>query len=88
MNSFLRIYLHVCIGEHSSCGSWCRGNEEGYKHKALPYGKPLDDRDLREALQSLMEKFSSKSSELAYMGSTQPNESFNYMAASKAPKRL
>lgn len=75
-------------GEHSSCGSWCRGNEEGYKHKALPYGKPLDDRDLREALQSLMEKFSSKSSELAYMGSTQPNESFNYMAASKAPKRF
>lgn len=86
-NALSSIVPHL-YGEHSSCGSWCRGNEEGYKHKALPYGKPLDDRDLREALQSLMEKFSSKSSELAYMGSTQPNESFNYMAASKAPKRF
>ncbi|XP_061183916.1 uncharacterized protein LOC133192080 isoform X3 [Saccostrea echinata] len=75
-------------GEHSSCGTWCMGKEEGYKHKALPYGKPLDDKDLRVALQSLMEKFIPRSSELANMGSTQSNESFNHMAASKAPKRF
>ncbi|XP_048749762.1 uncharacterized protein LOC125647095 [Ostrea edulis] len=75
-------------GDHSDCGTWCRGNEEGYKHQALPYGKPLDDQDLRVALQSLMNKFTLKATELANMGSTQPNESFNNMASSKAPKRL
>ncbi|XP_055999188.1 uncharacterized protein LOC125656742 [Ostrea edulis] len=28
-------------GEHHGCGSWCKSEKTNYKHKNLPYGKPL-----------------------------------------------
>lgn len=63
------------------------GNEEGYKYKVLLY-KFFDDRDFREVLQFLMEKFSLNLFELVYMGFIQLNESFNYMVVLKVLKRL
>lgn len=46
------------------------------------------DQSLRVALESLMNKYTQKADELVDLGSTQNNENFNHMVASKAPKRL
>jgi hypothetical protein len=54
----------------------------------LPYGKPLTDQQLRNALETLFSKYAAKADDLATLGSTQVNENFNHMVASKAPKRL
>ena len=59
-----------------------------YKPRNLPYGKPLTNQPLRNALETLFSKYAAKANELAAMGSTQINENFNHMVASKAPKRL
>ncbi|XP_062566154.1 uncharacterized protein LOC134228511 [Saccostrea cucullata] len=75
-------------GEHDECGTWCRSQKTNYKPKNLPYGKPLSDQPLRVALESLINKYIQKADELVDLGSTQNNENFNHMVASKAPKRL
>lgn len=67
---------------------WCKSDKTNYKPKNLPYGKPLSDQSLRVALESLMNKYTQKADELVDLGSTQNNENFNHMVASKAPKRL
>ena len=76
------------IGDHSMCGSWCKGDNTGYKPMNLPYGKPFTCQSLRVNLEKLFEKYAGKASELVLMGSTQLNENFNHMVSSKAPKRL
>ncbi|XP_062572926.1 uncharacterized protein LOC134234892 [Saccostrea cucullata] len=75
-------------GEHESCGQWCHAADEGYKPKKLPYGKPLTDPNLKEALGDLMTKYALKSANLSKLGSSQANESFNQMVSTKAPKRF
>ena len=77
------------FGEHGKCGSsWCGflQNREGYKHKSPPHGKGLVGPKLREDLTSLFKVYASKAAMLAPVGSTQANESFNPVVASKAPK--
>jgi hypothetical protein len=46
----------------------------------------LSDQPLRDALGVLLKKYSSKADSLATLGSSQVNENFNEMVASKAPK--
>lgn len=75
-------------GEHSECGTWCRSDKTNYKPNSLPYRKPLSDQSLQVALESPMNKYTQKADELVETGSTQINESFNLMVASKASKRL
>ncbi|XP_055999332.1 uncharacterized protein LOC125677071 [Ostrea edulis] len=82
-----KIVPHL-YGEHEYCGTWCRSENTNYKPRNLPYGKPLSCTLLREALEGLLKKYSSKADELAMMGSTQVNENFNHMVSAKAPKRL
>lgn len=82
-----KIVPHL-YGEHDKCGVWCRSEKSGYKPRNLPYGKPLTDQPLRVALEDLFKVYVGKVEELATLGSTQTNENFNHMVASKAPKRI
>lgn len=82
-----KIVPHLYV-EHSECGTWCKNDKTNYKPKNLPYGKPLSEQSLRVALESLMNKYTQKADELVDLGSTQNNENFNHMVASKAPKRF
>lgn len=79
---------NLISGEHDKCGVWCRSEKSGYKPRNLPYGKPLTDQPLRVALEDLFKVYVGKVEELATLGSTQTNENFNHMVASKAPKRM
>ena len=77
--------------EHGICGSsWCGvlQNREGYKHKSLPHGKDLKGPKLREDLTSLFKVYASNAAMLAPFGSTQANESFNHVVASKSRHAL
>nr|XP_034337052.1 uncharacterized protein LOC117692638 [Crassostrea gigas] len=82
-----KIVPHL-YGEHDKCGAWCRSEKSGYKPRNLPYGKPPTDQPLRVALEVLFKVYVGKVEELATLGSTQTNENFNHMVASKAPKRM
>lgn len=55
-----------------------------YKH--LPNGKALQDEDLRQTLEDVSLKLKNRSVQLTKLGSSQANENFNHMMASKAPK--
>ena len=55
-----------------------------YKH--LPQDKPLQSDALRNELKEITKKLQKRASELTCMGSTQANENFNNIVASKAPK--
>ena len=84
-NGLIAVVEHM-FGNHSSCKEWCGylQDPEKYKHCNLPYGKDLSDEALHK---SLTEIFSSlDANKLAFLSSTQSNESFNNTVASKAPK--
>ena len=78
------------FGEHNECGSWCgyNKNQDSYFHKNLPHGKDLSSDALRKELQVIFSAYGDNSNKLAQQGSSQVNESFNQMVASKAPKSL
>lgn len=59
---------------------------EGYKPKNLPYGKYLQGNGILTDLQKVFEYFLNNVDRLLNMGSTQANESFNNIVASKHPK--
>ncbi|XP_046406334.1 uncharacterized protein LOC124171235 [Ischnura elegans] len=73
---------------HRDCGSWCGyvKDPESYVHKGLPKGIGLVGERLHSELQNVFQKFASNSDCLAPCGSTQCNENFNAIVASKAPK--
>jgi hypothetical protein len=82
-----QIVPHI-FGEHEKCDKWCdyRKDPSTFRFKCLPYGKPLTDEALRQDLTKLLDRYAAKSSDMASLGSSQINESFNHMVASKAPK--
>ena len=56
-------------------------------YSSLPGGRRLEDKQLQETLTSFMEsQVCQKSEMLSNLGSTQANENFNNIVASKAPK--
>ncbi|XP_043289040.1 uncharacterized protein [Venturia canescens] len=61
-------------------------NEILYVHNGLPNGEPLTDPNLRAKLTPIFEKYAKNANKLAPCGSSQPNESFNSIVASKHPK--
>ena len=76
------------FGEHDDCDSmWCKfkANPKS-KHNSLPFGKPLADKSLQLALEKVIGTYRKNAGKLASLGSTQSNESFNRIVASKAPK--
>ena len=82
-------------GEHTACEDWCAfkkdpakydHNPSNFRYKSLPYKKPLQCPRLRATLEGMVSVYKNKASSLAVLGSTQANESFNNIVASKAPK--
>lgn len=89
LNSRLDSIVPHLYGEHDLCSSdWCTYQQDPskYKYKHLPNGKPLSDECLRQTLQEISEKLKRRSSQLINLGSSQANENFNHIVASKAPK--
>ncbi|XP_069140965.1 uncharacterized protein [Argopecten irradians] len=67
-------------------GSWEIDRASGLKYNSLPYGKPLTDKKFQNSLQNIFEKYKKQADKLAFASSTQSNENFNNIVASKAPK--
>ena len=83
----LRAIPRHMFGDHSECGRWCGATHNAeYKFSSLPYGKPLEDVNLKEELVNIFDIFALNADRLAPGGSTKVNESFNNIVASKAPK--
>ena len=57
-----------------------------YRFKSLPGGKPFNNKELRKELEELVIRYQRRSNNLVNLGSTQANENFNHIVASKAPK--
>ncbi|CAC5417983.1 unnamed protein product [Mytilus coruscus] len=77
------------FGQHQSCNnSWCKFlDNPNEKFSSLPHGKTLSDGALQNALRSVFTTYAGNAGKLSSLGSTQPNESFNRIVASKAPKQ-
>ncbi|CAC5378288.1 unnamed protein product [Mytilus coruscus] len=75
--------------QHQSCNnSWCKFlDNPNEKFSSLPHGKPLSDGALQNALRSVFTTYAGNAGKLSSLGSTQQNESFNRIVASKAPKQ-
>ena len=82
----LKAVVEHMFGNHTYCQEWCGfiKNSENYKHANLPYGKDLTDESLHKSLSKLFTSLNAN--KLAFLSSTQANESFNNTVASKAPK--
>ena len=82
----LKAVIEHMYGNHSYCQEWCHflKDPEKYRHRNLPYGKDLTDESLHTALSNVFTNLDAN--KLAFLSSTQANESFNNTVASKAPK--
>ena len=81
------IVFHVS-GKHDECQEWCCyvKDPSTYRHKSLPFGKPLHYEDLIDSLSKLFRVYALNAEKLCKLGSTQGNENFNGIVASIAPK--
>jgi len=85
----LREIVPHMYGSHDICSEdWCsfKRDPQNFVYSSLPHKKPLTDVPLKEALSKLVDQYISKADRLAFQGSSQANESFNNIVASKAPK--
>ena len=86
--NLLAIPNHL-YGRHDKCSStWCRYLQcpETYTPKNLPYGRYLSNPVLFDGLLNLFTRHAENSEKLSTLESTQSNESFNQMVATKNPK--
>ena len=89
MGRGLKAVVHHCFSLHTDCdSSWCGAMENpSYQHRNLPYGRDLQSDDLKKALLKIfVEGLKNQTEKLAFLGSSQANESFNNILATKAPK--
>ena len=86
--SAVRNIVPHLYGEHGQCENWCgyTKNPETCKHRGLPDGKDLTSLPLKEKLTNIFEVYAASSKKLAPLGSSQRNESYNNIVASKTPK--
>ena len=85
-DALLAIVPHV-FGQHDCCGDWCKFDSDpnrGYRH--LPHKKCLSGAELRTDLERIFLKHAENALQLCSTSTSNPNESFNTMVASKAPK--
>ncbi|XP_052073042.1 uncharacterized protein LOC127711130 isoform X2 [Mytilus californianus] len=85
----LKAMVGHIFGDHSFCNTkWCVFLEHPLaKFSKLPYGKPLQNPELRKELDRIfIKKLSIQAEKLANLASTQTNENLNQMLATKAPK--
>ena len=82
----LKAVVEHMFGNHTYCQNWCGflKDMDKYKHANLPYGKDLTDDSLHKALLAIYTGLDAQ--KLAFLSSSQANESFNNTVASKAPK--
>lgn len=82
--SLLNIEKHF-YGEHDGCGEWCRYSEDpqNYKHKNLPYGRSLSCLEFRPQLAAILKRYADNAEKIAPCGSSQANENFNNLVATK-----
>jgi hypothetical protein len=83
------------FGMHDKCEVWCAykkdptkydNDSRNFKYKNLPFKKPLSSPSLMDTLNGLVKTYKAKAGNLAFLGTSQANESFNNTVASKAPK--
>lgn len=75
--AILNIEQHA-FGEHNACGDWCKYSEDPEK--------PLTSRELRAQLATVLSRDAENAEKIAPCGSSQANESFNNLVATKNPK--
>lgn len=85
-NAISNIVNHA-FDKHEMCSEWCRFKEDpkNYKHAGLPHGKGLCGEELYNELTQIFNTYANNAKKIA-CSSTQPNESFNTIVSSKAPK--
>lgn len=86
----MKCIIPHAFDKHENCGEWCRytANPVDFKHHRLSGGKGLQGEPLRTTLTTIFEPFINNVEKLAPCGSSQVNESFNALVASKNPKAL
>ncbi|XP_061168272.1 uncharacterized protein LOC133177209 [Saccostrea echinata] len=88
--SKLEMVVPHMFGDHSLCegATWCtyHKNPLTFSFKHLSKGQPLSGDQLRTELDNITENYKKMASQLLKLGSTQSNENFNNVVASKAPK--
>ena len=86
MKAGTKAVVEHMFGNHTYCQEWCGyiKDPNNYKHHNLPYGKDLSNEVLHTSLSQLFNSLDVN--KLAFLGSTQANESFNNTLISKAPK--
>lgn len=85
----LAVIVPHAFGEHEHCSeSWCgyKKTPDTYKHSGLPGGCDLTNTLLKRDLETVFNKLVEKSDKLVHCGSSQANESLNYIISTKAPK--
>lgn len=84
----LQQILPHSYGNHENCTDWCEFTKQGsnYKHKYLPNQKPLKDDEFKKPLTDLFDRFAMNADKLAPCGSSQANESFDFLVSKKHPK--
>lgn len=82
----IRNIPHHCFNNHSDCGDWCHYSKDpsSYKHSVI--GDGFKDPKLFDTLQSIYNNLADKTDQFCGGVSSNPNESFQAMVASKAPK--
>lgn len=85
-DSLLAIVPHV-FGQHDCCGLWCKFiSNPNREYRNLPGKKCLSNYELRIDLDKVFLKQAQNAAQLCANSTSNPNESFNTMVASKAPK--
>ena len=88
--NFRQIPKHAfAVNDHTECGKWCKATSNPeYKISGLANGKPLTDPSLLEEITNIFEIYARNAERLAPCASTNRNENFNNIVASKAPKNI
>jgi len=80
----LKSIIPHAFGDHSLCKF--HEEKDNYEFKTLPGKKAIEGQSLRTSLEELMGRYVNNVEKLAPSASTQVNENFNNIVASKCPK--
>ncbi len=88
LSTEIKSIIPHAFGDHSDCNQTFHQDPLGYTHRALPYGKDLHGKDLQEALENIMNEYTTDIvlNKLAPCLNSQRNESLNGTIGSKNPK--
>ena len=74
------------FGDHSECSDqWCGylKDPNSYKHRGLPYGRDLENAELKKELTVILSTYAKNADKLSKRGSSQQNESLHNTIGSK-----